>query len=153
MPPQSLCTSFSQGGLQPSSPVVAPPQQDRHTLDVFFHMLLLQNLRKGTANLMMKAFLVDGDQNTKSGLRVVATISGGKAKRWPTSANIYQSQAVQSWLFSAVADPLFFFFAPSHTNVTAGRGLVPEVVFELFKVRLSSRVVARLFRTWLWCQV
>lgn len=43
---------------------------------------------QGSVSSTIKTFLTGGDQNTKSGLRVVIGIYGEKARRWPTFVNL-----------------------------------------------------------------
>lgn len=69
------------------------------------------------------------------------------------STSIFQSQAAQSWLYSGIAVLLLVTLNLSRTKVDAHIGLETEGVLELVAAHICSRVVARLFKTWLWCQL
>ncbi len=93
------------------------------------------------------------DQRTRSGRRLVAAISGGKASLWLRSTRISQSRAAFSGPEFG-GDGLVLRFSPSQMNVVfrgkvvwAFRGIALVVTL------LLSSSAAKHFSTWLWRQV
>ena len=106
----------------------------------------------GTVSSTMNTAFWEVDHKTRSGLRLVVTISGGKTSFLSRSTSILQSRAESRMVVSALADG----FAESCPALTKG------VVFEclgigggraLLMALLPSRVIASCLRTWLCIQV
>ena len=89
------------------------------------------------------------DQNTKSGLRLVEAISGGKMCRWLMSASILQSRDLHRCPFSDLVEWCLGVFCSSWTKVALRGWLLALWGKEWFAHRLFSRADARLFSTWL----
>ena len=106
---------------------------------------------QGTVSSIMYTFFMEGDQSTRSGLKVVVAISEGNTSCLPMSASIFQSRAGDSWLLSDGVELLLVAVAPSRTKAVAHG--VEVLGFGSARVlllaRFSSSVAARLFRTWL----
>lgn len=93
-----------------------------------------------------RTFVRDEHQNTTSGLKVVVPISGFSIRQHlPVTG-------CPNWLCSGIVDLLLVTLVYSRIKVVACRGLDTEDVLELVAACLVSRVVTRLFRTWLWHQ-
>lgn len=108
---------------------------------------------QGTVNSTMKTDFCEVDHKTRSGLRLVVAISGGKISLWSKSTSILQSRALSKRVDGSTFAAGLVGSCPARRNVLVGLHPGTDGGRAFVLVLLPSREMASCRKTWLCLQV